>query len=69
MQRFFSGASQNRDAGFFEPQNTLGPGSAAHHAVKNGALHCVRGTPHASSFSAAIIGFGALPLPGFIRKS
>jgi hypothetical protein len=28
-----------------------------------------RATPHASSFSAAIIGFGALPLPGFIRKS
>ena len=25
--------------------------------------------PHASSFSAAIIGFGTLPLPGFIRKS
>jgi hypothetical protein len=21
-----------------------GPGSAAHHAVKNGALHCVRGS-------------------------
>jgi hypothetical protein len=24
---------------------------------------------HASSFSTAIIGFGALPLPGFMRKS
>jgi hypothetical protein len=23
-----------------------GPGSAAHHAVKNGALRCVRGTHH-----------------------
>jgi hypothetical protein len=22
----------------------MGPGSAAHHAVKNGALRCVRGT-------------------------
>jgi hypothetical protein len=42
MQRFFSAASQNRDR--TERGVRYGPGSAAHHAVKNGALRRVRGT-------------------------
>jgi hypothetical protein len=35
-------ASQNRDRTKHGVRD--GPGSAAHHAVKNGALRCVRGT-------------------------
>src|SRR5437870_12906273 len=32
-----------------------GPGSAAHHAVKNGALRCVRGTKVYAAFFLALI--------------
>ena len=49
-----SGACPGRGAAFFMPLRRTGtvpgtgawygPGSAAHHAVKNGALRCVRGT-------------------------
>jgi hypothetical protein len=41
-QRFFSAASQNRDR--TKRGVRYGPGSAAHHAAKSGALRCVRGT-------------------------
>ena len=40
-----------------------GPGSAAHHAVKNGALRCVRGTSYPALFrcdGAAICTMGGL---------
>ena len=49
------GSCPGRGAAFFMPLRRAGtvtstsvrygPGSAAHHAVKNGALRCVRGTP------------------------
>jgi hypothetical protein len=42
VQRFFSGAPQSRDPGFFLAK--LGPGSAAHRSAKSYALRCVRGT-------------------------
>jgi hypothetical protein len=42
MQRFVSAASQNRDR--TKRGVRYGPGSAAHHAAKSGALRCVRGT-------------------------
>ena len=29
----------------------MGPGSAAHHAVKNGALRCVRGTDYTTKLN------------------
>jgi hypothetical protein len=41
-----------RRAGTQSQPNKVGPGSAAHHAVKNGVLHCVRGT--AQSFRNTI---------------
>jgi hypothetical protein len=42
MQRFFSGASQNRDRQKYRA--LYGPGSAAHRFAKSYALRRVRGT-------------------------
>jgi hypothetical protein len=40
---------------FLRAESNRGPGSAAHHAVKNGALRCVRGTAHASTVLPLLI--------------
>jgi hypothetical protein len=45
MQRFFSGASQNRDPGFLGVASKLGPGSAAHTPRRATQPHSSRAIP------------------------